>query len=147
MSSSKLQPTAIYHANIVHVKNVPKTWTSNSSGQLLMNATVTGQDHFHCTCLGNHSFTRISSRQSITLKPKTNDIPSFLQRMEQSLISLQNSYWKVELIESYGVGGSSILSFQAVPLKSSKESVWLGFSLKKPRKKSLKSGVSSRGLK
>src|SRR3990167_7521240 len=75
-----------------------------------------------------------SWKQSIILKPKTNDIPSFLQQMARSLTSLRGGYWKVEWIESYGVGGGSTLSFRVKQYKSSKESVWSGFSLKKPRK-------------
>ena len=145
--SSKPPQTVTSPANIVRGKNIKTTWISSSSSPLWMKLANMDHEAFHCTCLGNHSSTRISSRQSIILKPKTSDIPYFLQQMARYLTSLRGGYWKVEWIESFGVGGSSTLSFRVKQLKSSKESVWLGFSLKKPLKKSLRSGVNSQELR
>ena len=139
-SSLNRQRRAISHAHTVLGKRPLPTWNGNSSKKLSMSATSMAHAPTHCTCLGNHSYTHISSKQFITLRPRTKEIQSFLQQMELFLTSLQGGSWKLELTESYGVGGGT--TFHLRPLASSKESVSLGFSLKRRRKKSLRYGLN-----
>ena len=145
ISSSRRRQSATLPVNIVQEKSATSTWNSASSPVSWTSVTTTGPGAFHFTYSESPSSTRESWKQSIILRPRTSDIRFFLQLMERSLTSLQGGYWKVELTESYGLGGGSQFRFQPKQWKSSKESVWSGFSLKKPRKKSLRSGRRFQG--
>lgn len=142
-SSSKQRRRAISPASTARVSGAPTTWTFNFSDQSSTNATNTDQDHLVCTYLGNLSSTPTSLKPSPTLREKIKDTLFFLQQMERSLINL-TPLWK-KLIESYGL--TEKIALIPKPWNFSEEKASSGCSSKKHRRRSLKSGKRSRGLK
>ena len=144
-SSSKPQQTAISPANTAPVRKEKKTWTSACSSESWTSATNTGHGVFHFTSSANLSSIPTFWTQSGILKSSIKNTRFFLQRMERYLTNSLTTSWAWEWIELSGPGGG--ITLRLTPSKSLEKLVWFDSSLKKLRKKSLKSGRRSRGSK
>ena len=143
ISSSKQQRHANYPVHIVLERKSPKTWISTSSALSLMNVQNMGQGHFRFIYSVKLSYILKSLRPLAISEELIEDILFSLRQTESSLISLPSLLKK--LIELYGhTEKTTSMRNQSSYLNEKDLSV---SSLKKPRRKSLKSGRSFRGLR
>src|SRR3990167_10098819 len=128
-SSSKRQQTATSPANTVRGKKSKKTWSSPCSSESWTSATPTGHAVFHFTSSESPFSTPIFWKQYNTLRRKTKDIQSFLQRMERYLTNSSTNFWLLEWTESSGRGVE--ITLRPTPLNSFRRSEWSDSSSKK----------------
>lgn len=142
-SSSKQLHRANYPVHIVLEKKSAKTWISTSSALSLMNVQNMGQGHFRFIYSAKPYSILKSLKPLAISKELIEDILFSLQQTESSLINLPSLLGR--LIELYGPTEKTTST--KTHYDSLGRRVLCDCLSKKPRKKSLKSGRSSRGLK